>query len=63
MSFIISSVRETGTITYHCSTPESALDKVQDFQRADYSDIEIVDDEAVILESRLITLVRMEQAS
>lgn len=41
MPYTIKGERETGTITYHCSTMESALDKVRDFRHAEYSGITI----------------------
>ena len=42
MPYTIKGERETGTITYHCSTTESALDKVRDFRHAEYSGIMIL---------------------
>ena len=57
MTFIISSVRATGTITYHCSTPATALAKVEDFRRSDYRDISIaVTDANTISERELASL-------
>ena len=41
MSYVVRSVRSSGTITYHCASTHSALEKLQDFQRAEYRDITI----------------------
>lgn len=61
MSYIVKCVRETGTITYHCSTTRTALDKVQDFQRAEYSGIKIAtSDDDWISESKLASLATLE---
>lgn len=57
MSYTVSSVRETGTIRYHCPTTSSALEKVHDFQRADYREITIATaDEQIISENQLASL-------
>ena len=54
MSYVVKGVRETGTITYHCSTAQNAADKVRDFQRAQCRDIEVVtNDERFVLNSIL----------
>lgn len=55
MSYTITSVRETGTITYHCCSTQRALDKLHDFQRADYREISIVgSDEHRVSEGQLV---------
>lgn len=41
MSYVVRCVRETGTITYHCLSASSALEKVKDFRQAEYRDITI----------------------
>ena len=64
MSYVIKGVRETGTITYHCSTTRNALDKVHDFQRAEYRNIKIATvDDRHVPESQLVSLVNLEQTS
>lgn len=61
MSYVVKGVRETGTITYHCSTNQHALEKVRDFQRAEYRDIEVVtNDESFVLNGRLLPTARLE---
>ncbi|XYD12689.1 hypothetical protein R1A27_34695 (plasmid) [Methylobacterium sp. NMS12] len=61
MSYIVTSVRETGTITYHCRSTRCALEKMQEFRRADYSDITVTaDDEQAISERQLISLIALE---
>ena len=58
MSFTVKSVRETGTVTYHCATPSYALEKLKDFQQAEYRDIMVFDaDDLKIPESKLHSLV------
>ena len=57
MSFIVRSVRKSGTVTYHCASTRVALAKLQDFQRSEYRDITITtSDERVISEDRLRAL-------
>ena len=54
MSFILKGDRDTGTITYHCSTTRHAVDKLRDFQRAEYRNIAITTgDERSITEDTL----------
>ena len=61
MTYTIKGIRETGTITYHCATTRSALDKVQDFHHAEYSDITIsAHDERTSPTTRVITLLDLE---
>lgn len=62
VSYVIRSIRETGTITYHCATTQNALEKVQDFRRAAYRDIVILNgDEHCLTEGNLLSLARAEQ--
>ena len=62
MSYTIKGIRETGTITYHCSTAGSTLEKFQDFQKAAYCNIEIVTgDDCCVAESTLVSLAHYEQ--
>lgn len=61
MSFTVSTVRETGTITYHCASPRFALEKLMDFRRAEYRDIVVCNADAVIVpESALLLLAGAE---
>ena len=48
MSFIVTTVRETGTITYHCATPSYALEKIEEFRRAEYRCISVRTSENLI---------------
>lgn len=58
VSFIVRTVRETGSITYHCATPLYALRKAQEFKQADYCDIDITDsDNTAFTEQTLAILV------
>ncbi len=59
MGFVLKGDRETGTITYHCSTTKRAVDKLQDFRRAEYRNIIIVtEDKDCISESKLFHLAK-----
>lgn len=61
MRFTVSTVRDTGTITYHCATPRFALEKIQDFRRAQYRDITVCNADAMIVsESALLLLAGAE---
>ena len=61
MTFTIRGVRETGTITYHCSTTSGAIEKVRDFHDAEYSDVTIsTDDGAARPGMRVITLLDLQ---
>lgn len=62
MSYVITSARETGTITYHCRSPRSALDKLYDFQQADYHDIRVTLGKQVVSERQLCLLLAQEAA-
>ena len=46
MRYVVTSVRESGTITYHCPTKESAVEKARDFQHAEYREIKVFADHA-----------------
>ena len=61
MGFVLKGDRETGTITYHCSTTKRAVDKLEDFQREQYLNIQIVKDDRVLSVSRLLRLVEIEK--
>ena len=61
MSFIVMTVRETGTITYHCATPSYALQKVQEFRQAEYQCISVMNSENLTFsESALKHLVESD---
>lgn len=61
MSYVVRSVRETGTITYHCASTSSALEKLHDFQRAEYRDITVTAaDEHLLSEGQLVSLLARE---
>ena len=61
MSYVVRSVRETGTITYHCGSTGYALEKLHDFQRAEYTDITITSaDDHAISEGQLVALLARE---
>ena len=61
MSYVLRSVRASGTITYHCASTHSALEKLHDFQRAEYANITITtSDEREISERQLIALMASE---
>ena len=61
MSFTLKGNRDTGTITYHCSTTKHALDKLHDFKSAAYSEIEILaGDKIIISEHKLFFLFEAE---
>ena len=63
MGYVVRSVRETGTITYHCCSTGSALEKLHDFRRAEYSDITISSaDEDQVTECQLVALIARETA-
>ena len=62
MSYVITSARETGTITYHCRSPRSALDKLHDFQQADYRNITVTLGKQVVSEGQLCSLLAQEAA-
>lgn len=63
MGYVVRSERETGSITYHCPSTCSALEKLRDFQRAKYSDIKITNtNDCVISEIQLESLVALETA-
>lgn len=62
MTYVIKSVRDTGTITYHCGSPRSALEKVNDFRQAEYWDITIMsDDKRGLSEDELVLLDALER--
>ena len=64
MSYVVRSVRETGTITYHCGSTGSALEKLHDFQRAEYTDITITSaDDHVVSEGQLVSLLACEMGA
>ena len=64
MSYVVRSVRASGTITYHCGSTHSALEKFQDFQRAEYADITITtSDEREISERQLVALAAGESTN
>ena len=61
MSYVVRSVRASGTITYHCASTHSAFEKLQDFLRAEYTDITIrTSDEREISEGQLVALMASE---
>ena len=61
MRYVVRSVRASGTITYHCASTHSALEKLRDFRRAQYADITITtSDEHEISEGQLVALVASE---
>ena len=62
MSYVITSARETGTITYHCQSTRSALEKLHDFQQADYRDIKVTIGRKVVSEGQLCSLLAQEAA-
>ena len=64
MSYVVRSVRETGTIAYYCGSTGSALEKLHDFQRAEYTDITITSaDDHVVSEGQLISLLAREMGA
>ncbi|WP_267427030.1 hypothetical protein [Methylobacterium sp. GC_Met_2] len=63
MGYVITSARETGTITYYCPSTRSALEKLHDFQRADYRDITVTFGERVISEGQLSALEARDTAA
>ena len=61
MSYVVRSVRASGPITYHCASTRIAFEKLQDFQRAEYTDITIrTSDEREISEGQLVALMANE---
>ena len=61
MSYVVTSVPKTGTITYHCSSTHAALQKLHDFQQAEYEDITITtSDEQIISTDQLRSLSTQE---
>jgi hypothetical protein len=62
MSYVVTSARETGTITYHCPSTRSALEKLHEFQQADYRDITVTIGKQIVSEGQLCSLVAQEAA-
>jgi hypothetical protein len=60
MSYVVTSARETGTITYHCPSTRSALEKLHEFQQADYRDITVMIGGRVVSEDQLCSLATRE---
>lgn len=57
MCYIVRSVRETGTITYHCASTHTALETVNAFKQAEYRDITVTTaDDRSISEGQLASL-------
>lgn len=61
MGYVIRSVRETGTVTWHCASTHSALAKVEDFRRAEYREITVsTADDRLLSEACLAGMVARE---
>ena len=64
MSYVVRSVRKSGTITYHCASTRIALGKLHDFRRAEYANITITtSDERAISEEQLISRAAHEASA
>ena len=60
MSFVVRSVRETGTITYHCASTRLALETLAAFKRAEYTDITVTAGDRAISECQLESMAARE---
>ena len=64
MSYVVRSVRETGTITYHCASTHAALETLNAFKQADYRNITVTtNDDRLISEGQLVSLANRETAA
>lgn len=62
MSYVVRSIRDTGTITYHCASTSLALETLAAFKQAEYNDITVTAGDRTISECQLESLAARESA-